>query len=1027
MSALVKRKYLPALKVVERRDNAKMTRPEDNLSKEHQPTQDSLPTGSPMNTDIPDEDVDAGLAAAFGQSRLQSETEKVRRAIYASGDTIANRYRLIEQIGEGGMGTVWYAEQLVPVKRKVAIKLIKPGLDSQSVLARFDAERQALALMDHPNIARVFDGGITDLGHPFFVMELVRGTAITTWCDENRKGLRERLELMIPVCQAIQHAHQKGIIHRDIKPSNIMVALFDGKPVPKVIDFGVAKAFGTTLTDMSLHTDYGEVVGTAEYMSPEQAELNNLDIDTRSDVYSLGVLMYELLAGSPPFSRGDLAERGWHEILRVIREVDPQRPSVKLSTSKARANIAAMRSIEPAALGKLLKSELDWIVMKSLEKERSRRYESASAMASDLLRYLSDETVEACPPSWNYRFRKFEQRHRWQVIGSLLFLVTLVAGIIGTSWGLIRAESQRKVAEEARKIADERAEGERLAKLDAQRHQKLAEEAEDETLESFRASTDSGIEDLLGSKLEFGPQERRYLETTLRRWQAFADRQGDDARSLAIRAEGHYRVGGIQHFFGDTGEAKKAITDSIAIWELLVENFPTVARNQLGLAKARILLAKDYMGQKDFENAEAQYRRTVESCKQQMSNFPFDNTFALTLGEAHTELARLLSELERISEAEDEYKQGLQVLEKLATDFPQEAEYRFKVARSQSNLGNLLSDLGRHSEAEKLISAALATSISLVADYPDDSYYQRDLADRHISLGRLLCYYFFRLEEGIEHFRSGVEIYEKLAAEFPSVIVYRKDLAEGYNLMAGVLKYQGKFDEATRQLRTSVKLNERLYNDYPNSDEHRFALSMSYVGLGELVKDQGNPEESLNWYNKGIELVGSIEESHEHTTQSRNTLIACLIGRAYALAELKQDKPSDWEAVRESIRPDGTQKIQIVRAILLLRAGNVKDSLAEMDELIRMANNTDPDSPWNSSHWYDAACFFSIACTKAPDRQQEFVIRAIELLNRAIESGYVNIEHMMRDTDLSPLRDTEEFKELLENFRYKLNSNPDKP
>ncbi len=399
---------------------------------------------------------------------------------------IGDKYRLIERIGEGGMGFVWYAEQLLPVKRKVAIKLLKPGLDSHSVLGRFEAERQALALMDHPNIAKVFDAGMTDLGHPFFVMELVRGTSITTWCDQNKVDLRGRLELLIPVCQAIQHAHQKGIIHRDIKPSNVMVAMFDGQPVPKVIDFGIAKAFGTNLTELSLHTAFGAVVGTAEYMSPEQAELNNLDIDTRSDVYSLGVLMYELLTGSTPFPRAELVERGWQEALRVIRDVDPPVPSLRLSTSKMRASIAAVRSIEPKELGKLLKSELDWVVMKSLEKDRTRRYESASAIVNDLQRYLRDEPVEACPPSAIYQARKFIRRHRWPVMASTLLLVSLIVGVIGTSLGFLRAEAQRKLAEQARHEADERTVSERAAKLEAQRQQRIAEAAEDATLDAIK-------------------------------------------------------------------------------------------------------------------------------------------------------------------------------------------------------------------------------------------------------------------------------------------------------------------------------------------------------------------------------------------------------------------------------------------------------------------------------------------------------------------------------------------------------------
>src|SRR5207237_410274 len=307
-------------------------------------------------------------------------------------------YKRLELIGDGGMGTVWMAQQTAPVKRLIALKLIKAGMDSKQVLARFEAERQALALMDHANIARVLDAGTTSAGRPYFVMDLVKGIPITTYGDEHRLTLRQRLELFIPVCQAVQHAHHKGIVHRDLKPSNVLVALYDGRPVPKVIDFGVAKAAGPKLTERTLFTEFGHVVGTLEYMSPEQSELNQLDIDTRSDVYSLGVLLYELLTGTTPLDRGRLREAGMLEVLRRIREEEPPTPSTRLSTTAELPAIAANCGLEPRKLSGLVRGELDWIVMKCLEKERGRRYETANALALDVQRYLADEPVAAGPP-----------------------------------------------------------------------------------------------------------------------------------------------------------------------------------------------------------------------------------------------------------------------------------------------------------------------------------------------------------------------------------------------------------------------------------------------------------------------------------------------------------------------------------------------------------------------------------------------------------------------------------------------------
>jgi eukaryotic-like serine/threonine-protein kinase len=372
--------------------------------------------------------------------------------------TVIGPYKPLEPIGEGGMGTVWMAEQMAPVKRLVALKVIKAGMDSRQVLARFGAERQALALMDHPNIAKVLDAGATDSGRPYFVMELVKGVPITRYCDEKHLTPRERLVLFIPVCQAVQHAHQKGIIHRDLKPSNVLVGLYDGQPVPKVIDFGVAKAAGPGLTEATLFTGFGTVIGTPEYMSPEQAQLDNLDIDTRSDIYSLGVLLYELLTGTTPLQRKLLKTTALFDLLRVIREQEPPRPSIRLSTTEELPSIAANRNVEPRKLSGLVRGELDWIVMKCLEKDRNRRYESANGLARDIERYLHDEPVQACPPSAWYRFRKFTRRNKVAMAtASVLGLaVALTVAVLATSLVLIAGEQRaRRTAQQAEARAED--------------------------------------------------------------------------------------------------------------------------------------------------------------------------------------------------------------------------------------------------------------------------------------------------------------------------------------------------------------------------------------------------------------------------------------------------------------------------------------------------------------------------------------------------------------------------------------------
>jgi serine/threonine protein kinase len=358
--------------------------------------------------------------------------------------TVIGPYKLMEQVGEGGMGLVFVAEQQHPVRRKVALKVLKPGMDTRQVVARFEAERQALALMDHPHIARVFDGGTTPAGRPYFVMELVKGLPITDYCDRNGLPVRERLRLFADVCQAVQHAHQKGVIHRDLKPSNVLVVSHDGTPVAKVIDFGIAKAVGQRLTEKTAYTQLAQLIGTPLYMSPEQAGQSGLDVDTRSDIYSLGVLLYELLTGTTPFDPERLRTAGYDEMRRIIREEEPPKPSTRISTlGQAATTVSTSRKSDPKQLSRLIRGELDWVVMKALEKDRNRRYESASAFAADVQRYLNDEPVLACPPSAWYRLRKFARRNK----GRLAFAAgacLLAAAVLGSAAWAVRDRAMRE-------------------------------------------------------------------------------------------------------------------------------------------------------------------------------------------------------------------------------------------------------------------------------------------------------------------------------------------------------------------------------------------------------------------------------------------------------------------------------------------------------------------------------------------------------------------------------------------------------
>jgi serine/threonine protein kinase/tetratricopeptide (TPR) repeat protein len=425
----------------------------------------------------------------------------VRACGEGPGAVIAGRYRLLEKLGEGGMGEVWVAQQTEPVRRQVAVKLIKPGMDSRQVIARFEAERQALALMDHPNIAHVLDGGLTDAGRPFFVMELVNGPPLTRFCDEARLTPRERLGLFVPVCRAVQHAHQKGVIHRDLKPANILVTLADGKPVPKVIDFGVAKATGRKLTGRSVSTQFGAVVGTVEYMAPEQAGVSALDVDTRADIYSLGVVLYELLTGLRPFDPARLERAAFDEVLRIIREEEPPRPSTRLSADGALPPLAAARRTDPRRLTALMRGELDWVVMKCLEKARNRRYETAAGLAADVQRYLAGEAVQAVPPSVGYRVRKLLRRNRGPVaaVGSVLLAALAGAGV--SVWQAVRATAAeaRAVGERDRAV---RAEAEATRQRDEAIEARARADEERAVAEAVKAFVTS---DLLGMTNAWGP------------------------------------------------------------------------------------------------------------------------------------------------------------------------------------------------------------------------------------------------------------------------------------------------------------------------------------------------------------------------------------------------------------------------------------------------------------------------------------------------------------------------------------------
>jgi eukaryotic-like serine/threonine-protein kinase len=802
------------------------------------------------------------------------------------GSVVGGRYRLLERIGEGGFGVVFMAEQTAPVQRRVALKIIKPGMDSGQVIARFEAERQALALMDHPNIAKVFDAGVTETGRPFFVMELVKGTPITKYCDEHRLPPRQRLELFIQVCQAVQHAHQKGIIHRDLKPTNVLVAQYDGKPVHKVIDFGVAKATGQRLTDATMFTGLGDVIGTPQYMSPEQAELNQLDVDTRSDIYSLGVLLYELLTGTTPLESKRVKEAALLEVLRVIREEEPPRPSTRLTATAELPSIAAQRGLEPRSLSGIVRGELDWIVMKALEKDRSRRYETANGLARDIERYMTDEPVTACPPSTAYRLKKFVRRNRGPVLAATLLALALVAGIVGTAFGMVRAEKRRVEAEQAR-------DAEAAAK-------RKAEQAEAQTLEEFRASTDDAIEQLISSKPELGPQEKAYLEKTLKRWQVFADRQGDDERSMAVRAAGLFRVALLWHKLGERDAARKGYEAARDLSKSLVSRHPDVPEYQLNLALDHNQLGILLRGLGEGDTARKEYKAALDLLKPLKTRFSDAPVYQHDLGRTHNNLGVLLNDLGERDAARKEFEAARDLQKPLTERYPADPKYQKALAGTHHNLGALLNKLSERDAARKEFEAARDLLKSLTARFPDVPEYKDSLAATRHGLGVLLAGV-GESETALKEFEAGRDLLKSLHSRYPAVPNYQATLATAHHNLGVFLRGLGERDAARKEYEAARDLQKPLTERPSAIPAHQQDLALTQYNLGILLRDLGDWGAARKEFEAARDLQTSLTTRYRDVPQYKESLAAthCAMGGLLNNLEERDAARKEYQAARD--------------------------------------------------------------------------------------------------------------------------------
>ena len=708
------------------------------------------------------------------------------------GCVVGGRYKLLEQIGEGGMGVVFMAEQERPVRRRVALKVVKAGMDTKQVVARFEAERQALAVMDHPNIARVFDAGATDNGRPYFVMELVQGVPITRYCDARRLPVRERLALFVQVCQAVQHAHQKGIIHRDLKPTNVLVATSDGRPVPKVIDFGVAKALHQRLTDHTVFTSFGAVVGTLEYMSPEQAEMDLSGTDTRSDVYSLGVLLYELLTGTTPLDRGRLKDAAYGELLRIIREVEPPRPSTRISQSglELLTAISARRGTDASRLVKFVAGDLDWIVLRSMEKDRNRRYETASALAADVQRFLSDEPVAARPPSAVYKFRKFARRNKGMLaMGVALAAVLLLATAVSAVLAVRATRSER--------LAERRLEAETRARSEAEAAKRDASaEAQRARVEAATSAAINAFlnEDLLAQgNLENEPDREVKLRTVLDRAAEKIESRFHD-RPL-VEAAVRQTLGSAYETLGELQKAEAHRRRAVELRRLHAgADHPDTLVSVAGFADSHRASGRPEEAVKLYEQALSTWRERVGA--------DHPATFMLMAGLTGTymELGRredarrvagetlmlaaksgpddstTLAALNNLANALGPTKEALKLHEALlpairaarGPDHPDSLT-------SAGNLAGMYFRLGRHDEAFKLAEETLATKrVRLGADHPNTLRAANDLAVSYEMLDRY--------DDAVRLGEETLALYKaKLGPNHPDTIWSMQNLASFYS------------------------------------------------------------------------------------------------------------------------------------------------------------------------------------------------------------------------------------------------------
>jgi serine/threonine protein kinase len=884
------------------------------------------------------------------------------------GDLIA-RYRLIEPIGEGGFGFVWSAEQTEPIHRVIALKLIRRGMNSREIVARFGAESQALALMDHPHIAAVLDAGTTADGRPFFAMELVRGEPLTSYCDSRSLDLRERIELFIPVCQAVQHAHQKAILHRDLKPSNILVAEIDGKAVPKVIDFGIAKALGATpeaaLDASLLQTRAGAILGTLQYMSPEQAGSVS-DVDTRSDIYSLGVILYELLTGSTPLSLGVGKDEAYDETLRRIRTEEAPRPSTVVQPPRV---VEGARGMDLSRLRRALRGDLDWIAVKALEKDRRRRYETATALATDLRRHLNREPVSAAAPTWSYQFSKFARRNQVAFTSAGIVAATLVAATAVSLNQAARAKREsEKAAENARAAEHNRA----LAEA----NQAKARAAVDQFLNKI-------TEDPRMREADFTNLRRSLLEEAVPFYEELSSGNSPGGEVTVERAASLNRLGLLYH---ELGQSEKAIPF---------------------------------------------YHRQIAMVDQLMAAHPEEILHRQSRMAGYNNLAAALGELKDTPAAIDAQRHALETVRGLVRDYPQDEENRTHLITLLTNLATMLSlqDVD-HAEAVVLMREALAESDRVIRDFPDNEMHQRQRGYVHSNLA--LTLHNNNDPSGEAEFRIARGLQDRWVAEHPEDREERKLLATTTLNLGHLLTFANRFEEAMPFLRESAAHSDRLAGELPSVPEHASGAAMCrcLLGLCLLRLDRGweaEPElkaaaavhhrlaeqfpivpEHPGREAIALDILGALKRKDRDWAAARDYYLKSLACHRRA-DELRPPSPSDHNFTGERLDSMASTAIEQGDTDLA-----VSDAMKIPDTGQRR---------WSEAHaaavLVAKAVAADLANAELPEaerraRADRHAAVAISMLQQAIERGSPHVPDLAGFENLAPLRGYPGFRDLKE-------------